>query len=101
MRIPSMWSCVREFHEVRVSEPLKFGEVAVELGLLHPYQVKRALKVQSSRETRGLPVPMMGEVLQRLGYLTDEQVLQVMETTLSVKRRKKPAKPSLWARLFG
>lgn len=81
-------------------EPLRFGEVAVELGLLHPYQIKRALKVQDSRETRGLPVPLMGEVLQRLGYLSREECEQVIEATLTV-RRAPPRKPSLWSRLFG
>ena len=84
-----------------MSQPLRFGEVAVELGMLHPYQIKRALKVQTSREDRGLPVPLMGEVLQRLGYLNEEQCLQVMETTLGTVRRKSAEKPSLWSRLFG
>ena len=51
-------------------EPLRFGELAVELGLVTAADVEKALRIQAFRRERNQPVPWLGEILESLGKLT-------------------------------
>lgn len=52
------------------NEPLRFGELAIELGLLTAVDVERALRIQAFRRERNQPIPWLGEILESLGKLT-------------------------------
>ncbi|GIW71070.1 MAG: hypothetical protein KatS3mg102_0612 [Planctomycetota bacterium] len=55
-----------------------FGDVAVELGFCTPQQVFTALNIQAEEDRRGERHRLIGEILFELGYLSAEQVRQVV-----------------------
>ena len=62
-----------------------FGEVAIEKGLLSEAQIYEALTVQERLRNSGKQVPLLGQVLVELGYLTPEQVQAVIEILYPVQ----------------
>ena len=66
----------------------RFGEVAVRLGLLAPRQVEEGLEVQAKQRrvlnaagtaAQAVKVDPVGEILQRLGYLDEENIERVLK----------------------
>jgi len=55
-----------------------FGEVAFEKGYISSEQLYEALAVQAKDEARNKPYRFLGQILIDLGYLTDRQVLEVL-----------------------
>ncbi len=60
------------------SEPRLFGEVALEKGYVTVAQLYEALTVQARAEAQGARYHFLGEILTELGYMTDLQVLDVL-----------------------
>lgn len=68
------------------SEPAKrdqykrrFGEVAIDLGLIASDQLVEALTVQAERQAAGKPIKLLGQILLELGFLTPEQIQEVVD----------------------
>jgi hypothetical protein len=55
-----------------------FGEVAFEKGFVTSEQLYEALAIQAKAEARNKPYKFLGEILIELGYLTEKQVLDVL-----------------------
>lgn len=55
-----------------------FGEVAFEKGFLKVEQLYEGLAIQARAEARNQPYKFLGEILIELGYLTERQVLEVL-----------------------
>ncbi|MBI3468530.1 MAG: serine/threonine protein kinase, partial [Planctomycetes bacterium] len=56
----------------------RFGEVAIELGIVTPEQVATALTMQAEQERSGQPRSKIGELLKELSSLNDEQINRVL-----------------------
>ena len=54
-----------------------FGQVLIQLGLLTPEQLTKALETQQERSRRG-DFARLGHILVELGFLTNEQVQEVL-----------------------
>ena len=59
-------------------EPKLFGELALERGLVTVPQLYEALTLQARAEAKGDPYQFLGEILTSLGYLSDLQVLEIL-----------------------
>ena len=57
----------------------KFGEVAIDLGIIGSDQLVEALTVQAERQAAGKPVKLLGQILLELGHLTAEQIQEVVD----------------------
>lgn len=57
----------------------RFGEVAIDLGLIASDQLVEALTVQAERQAAGKPIKLLGQILLELGYLTPEQIQEVVD----------------------
>ena len=79
----------------------RYGEVAVEMGYIRRTHIKKALQVQAWRRSKGQPVPLLGEVMRELEFLTEEQVLEVFQALCDKSRQAEKGKPSFWARITG
>jgi hypothetical protein len=55
-----------------------FGEVAFEKGFINSEQLYEGLAIQAKAEARNKPYKFLGQVLIELGYLTEKQVLEVL-----------------------
>jgi hypothetical protein len=55
-----------------------FGEVAFEKGYIDSEQLYEALALQAKAEARNKPYQFLGQILIELGYLTEKQVLEVL-----------------------
>ena len=55
-----------------------FGEVAFEKSFIDAEQLYEALAVQAKAEARNQPYKFLGEILLELGYLTEKQVLEIL-----------------------
>ncbi len=60
-------------HQRDVAPSLRFGEIAVTLGLVEAHKVDDAIRYQ--RTSKG----MLGDILVELGYLTEQRREQIME----------------------
>ena len=56
-----------------------FGEVALEKGVINSEQLLQALSVQERLREDGKPVPLLGQILVELGYLTPEELQGLIE----------------------
>ncbi len=56
----------------------RFGEVAVEKGFITHDQLDEALNLQKEKDLEGLNHRLIGSVLHREGYMTIEQVVEVL-----------------------
>lgn len=56
----------------------RFGDVALQLGLLNSEQVERAVLLQQDEDAAGTPRRPLGLICMELGYLTFDQVMAVL-----------------------
>lgn len=56
----------------------KFGEIAIQLGLLSEGQLMRALSIQEREESQERPRRPLGIICMQEGYLTFDQVMQIL-----------------------
>ena len=56
-----------------------FGEIALASGLVTTAQLLEALTEQAHDRAEGLPVTMLGQLLLEKGYMTEEQVQDVLD----------------------
>lgn len=59
-------------------QPRLFGEVALERGYVTVADLYEALTVQARLEADQKPYRFLGEILTELGYMTELQVLEVL-----------------------
>ena len=59
-------------------QPRLFGEVALERGYVTVADLYEALTVQARLEADQEPYRFLGEILTELGYMTELQVLEVL-----------------------
>ncbi len=55
-----------------------FGEVAFDKGHVSAAQLYEALTIQARLEIQGKTRKFLGEILVELGYLTEQQVLEIL-----------------------
>ena len=67
------------------SEPRLFGEVALEKGFVTVAQLYEALTIQARAEVRSEPYQFLGQILAELGYMSDKQVLDVLNEIHAVE----------------
>lgn len=66
----------------------RFGEIAVEKDFITEDQLNKALNIQRQEDLKGLDHRLIGSVLYQFGYMTSEQVievLRVLETQLKLE----------------
>jgi len=63
---------------------MRFGEIAVEKDFITDDQLEEALNMQKENALKGLVHRLIGSVLFRRGYMTIEQVIEVL-SALEVK----------------
>jgi hypothetical protein len=83
--------------------PPKFGEEALALGFIRARDIRKGLQIQTYRKARGLPAPLLGEVLLELGVMTQQQVEDTFESLCSKSKKAAlaPTRKSWWAWLRG
>ncbi len=65
-----------------------FGEVAFEKGYISVEQLYEALSIQARDEVRGRPYRFLGQILIDLGYMTEKQVLDVLNELHAAERTR-------------
>jgi hypothetical protein len=63
-----------------VDEKRLFGEIAIQKGYVKTAQVKQALEIQREMRRSGEGHKLIGVLLVELGYLSPDQVVEVLET---------------------
>lgn len=58
--------------------PKLFGEIALERGFVTVAELYEALTIQARAEAAGEAYRFLGEILTELGYMTEHQVLEVL-----------------------
>lgn len=69
----------------------QFGEVAIDLGFVDDAKVKEALALQAERRAAGRPDKLLGQVLLELGYLTTDQIQEVVDVLYPASKDAPPA----------
>ena len=59
-------------------QPRLFGEVALDRGYVTVANLYEALTIQARLEVEQEPYRFLGEILSELGYMTEKQVLEVL-----------------------
>ena len=67
-----------------------FGEAAFEKGFITTAQLYEALSLQAKMEASSERRKFLGEILVELGYMTDKQVLDVLNELHDVQRDRVP-----------
>ncbi len=62
-----------------------FGEVALEERFVTPEQLLEALTAQAKDRAEGRPERLLGQILLELGYLTEVQILKVLDVLYPAK----------------
>lgn len=62
----------------------RFGQIAVERGIITPQQLKEALAEQVDNDLAGKPHRVLGDILFDKGWMTARQVESVLDETLAV-----------------
>lgn len=65
-----------------------FGEVAFEKGYISVEQLYEALSIQARDEVQGRPYRFLGQILIDLGYMTEKQVLDVLNELHAAERTR-------------
>jgi len=63
---------------IRSAMTKRFGEVAIELGIVTPEQVANALTIQAEQERSGQARSKIGELLKQVSSFNDEQINHVL-----------------------
>ena len=59
-------------------QPRLFGEVALEKGYVSVADLYEALTIQARLDAAQEPYRFLGEILSELGYMSEKQVLEVL-----------------------
>lgn len=59
----------------------RFGDIAIEMGFITEEQLEEATKVQMEQDADGLEHRLIGSILYGLGYMTIQQVNEVIESS--------------------
>jgi hypothetical protein len=59
----------------------RFGEIAIEKGFITEAQLEEATKVQMDQDADGLEHRLIGSILYGLGYMTIQQVNEVIDSS--------------------
>jgi len=59
----------------------RFGTIALEMGFITEEQLKEATKVQLDQDADGLEHRLIGSILYSLGYMTIQQVNEVIDSS--------------------
>ena len=65
-----------------------FGEVAFEKGYISSELLYEALAIQAKAEARNKPYRFLGQILIELGYLSEKQVLEILNELHAPERVK-------------
>jgi len=68
----------------------RFGYYAIKNGFITEDQFIEAMRLQISIEQKGDYPMLLGEILKKMGYMTDEQVEEVLECSIEFERFKCP-----------
>ena len=61
----------------------RFGEIAIDMGFISEEQLEEATKLQMEQDADGLEHRLIGSILYSLGYMTIQQVNEVIESSKS------------------
>ena len=64
----------------------RFGDVAVEKGFVSKEQVEKALKIQMMDDSEGKGHRVIGAILKQLGYMTTEEINEILDI-MGIPRR--------------
>ncbi|MCC6740831.1 MAG: serine/threonine protein kinase [Planctomycetia bacterium] len=67
---------------------LLFGKLAVSTRFITEEQLQECLSEQKELESQGEPIPKLGEMLERKGYLTRSQIQIVLESMARTQKRR-------------
>ena len=65
-----------------------FGHLAIKKGFINEDQLIEALKIQIAKEQKDDDPVLIGEIMKKLGIMTDEQVEEILASCLESKRFK-------------
>jgi len=68
----------------------RFGYFVIKKGFINKDQFIEAMRVQVSNEQKGDEPVLIGEIMKRMGLMTDEQVEEVIKESLEFERYKCP-----------
>ncbi len=71
----------------------RFGQIAVERGIITPRQLKEALAEQVDIDLAGKPHRVLGDILFDKGWMTARQVESVLDETLGGPAKVRKAAP--------
>ena len=71
-----------DLEDVMIDESLRqrFGEIAIRSGFITKEQFIEAMAIQIENEIEGIQPKLIGSILQEVGFMTDEQINQVIGT---------------------
>ena len=61
-----------------------FGEIALEKRFVSAEQLYEALTIQAKNRTAGLLEKQLGQILLEMGYMTEEQISEVLDVLYPV-----------------
>ncbi len=61
-----------------------FGEIALEKRFVSAEQLYEALTIQAKNRTSGLLEKQLGQILLEMGYMTEEQISEVLDVLYPV-----------------
>lgn len=59
----------------------RFGDLAIEMGFVTEEQLEEATQVQMDQDADGLEHRLIGSILYSLGYMTIQQVNEVIDSS--------------------
>ena len=59
----------------------RFGEIAIDLGFINEEQLEEATNLQMEQDVDGLEHRLIGSILYSLGYMTIQQVNEVIDSS--------------------
>lgn len=76
--------------EGRAARPQRkpVGQIAVEMGLVKASQVREALRLQKAEDTAKRPHRLLGIILLDAGYISNEELIQILRYYQTVKKQK-------------
>jgi hypothetical protein len=59
----------------------RFGEIAIDMGFINEEQLEEATNLQMEQDADGLEHRLIGSILYSLGYMTIQQVNEVIDSS--------------------